>query len=387
MPDDVRAERPALEALNRAYVITIGLIEVAKTEPETPFSRVVLQRVRAIRDSIAEAERDAAPASPAPASDDSRQQLCEVAVALGYPVEMADAPCHAVAHHAKMTQDALVALQRQHEALRGLLDAKYLNPECAERGCQWLRVASPAPASGWQPIATAPKDGTEVLLTDGHYKRTGYWARRIGCWSVDTVVVLSSPTHWMPLPAPPGQASPAPRVKGDDGRWHEAGCPYVADDESDQVLADYGECVCDAQASPAPADEEVADKVGRHIGRALRERTQPVAALADERPPSAWSEFGDSHDYSRTGKHDPNNCRECLRILLKGQASPISADERARVELCKALEKARTFIEYARYELQDGKAELGDQFPRKADADEAIARINAALLRGRGEGP
>lgn len=40
------------------------------------------------------------------------------------------------------------------------------------------------------------------------------------------------------------------RIKGDDGRWHEQGCPYVADDESDQVLADYGECVCAPLASP-----------------------------------------------------------------------------------------------------------------------------------------
>jgi hypothetical protein len=32
-----------------------------------------------------------------------------------------------------------------------------------------------------------------------------------------------------------------------------------------------------------------------------------------ERQPSAWSEFGDGHDYSRTGRHDPLNCRLCLR--------------------------------------------------------------------------
>jgi len=32
-----------------------------------------------------------------------------------------------------------------------------------------------------------------------------------------------------------------------------------------------------------------------------------------QRQPSAWSEFGDGHDYSRTGKHDPLHCRHCLR--------------------------------------------------------------------------
>jgi len=60
----------------------------------------------------------------------------------------------------------------------------------------------------WYPIETAPKDGTEILLTDGHYKRTGYWARRINRWSMDAAVALNMPTHWMPLPAPPLSASP-----------------------------------------------------------------------------------------------------------------------------------------------------------------------------------
>ena len=52
----------------------------------------------------------------------------------------------------------------------------------------------------WQPIDTAPKDGTEILLTDGSYKRTGYWARRINAWSVDAVAPINPPTHWGHLP-------------------------------------------------------------------------------------------------------------------------------------------------------------------------------------------
>jgi len=31
------------------------------------------------------------------------------------------------------------------------------------------------------------------------------------------------------------------------------------------------------------------------------------------RMPTAWGEFGDGHDYSRTGKHDPLMCRYCLK--------------------------------------------------------------------------
>lgn len=52
-------------------------------------------------------------------------------------------------------------------------------------------------------MESAPKDGTEILLTDGHYKRTGYWARRVGVWSMDSAVSLEIPTHWMPLPVLP----------------------------------------------------------------------------------------------------------------------------------------------------------------------------------------
>lgn len=47
--------------------------------------------------------------------------------------------------------------------------------------------------------------------------------------------------------------------------------------------------------------------------------------------------------------------------------------------LVEALRRAQVFIEYARYELQPGKATIGDQFPRQEDADIVLARIKAAL--------
>jgi hypothetical protein len=56
----------------------------------------------------------------------------------------------------------------------------------------------------WQSIDTAPKDGTEVLLAGRAWKRTGYWARRRECWSVDTAVSLDEPLYWLPLPPLPG---------------------------------------------------------------------------------------------------------------------------------------------------------------------------------------
>ena len=58
--------------------------------------------------------------------------------------------------------------------------------------------------SGWQPIATAPKDGTQILLKGSNYIRTGYWAKRIESWVIDMVSApLTMPTLWMPLPPAP----------------------------------------------------------------------------------------------------------------------------------------------------------------------------------------
>jgi hypothetical protein len=75
--------------------------------------------------------------------------------------------------------------------------------------------------SEWQPIETAPKDGTELLLygpfvpTGGTYMDIGRWtdyADGFWDWSADD----SQPTHWMPLPSPPSygqqdESTPAPQ--------------------------------------------------------------------------------------------------------------------------------------------------------------------------------
>jgi hypothetical protein len=103
------------------------------------------------------------------------------------------------------------------------------------------------PASGWQPIETAPKDGTPVLVTVmdhvqlwgyewlqavfGHNVTIAAWlgtpgdAMEIGWVTVATALALIAgarenlravrvrPTHWMPLPPPPTSVRP---VAADD---------------------------------------------------------------------------------------------------------------------------------------------------------------------------
>ena len=64
--------------------------------------------------------------------------------------------------------------------------------------------------SEWQPIETAPKDGTEVLLWDGGVY-LGHWLSKTWVWvmaprdAIDHRAHLDwcHPTRWMPLPEPP----------------------------------------------------------------------------------------------------------------------------------------------------------------------------------------
>jgi len=54
----------------------------------------------------------------------------------------------------------------------------------------------------WQPIETAPRDGTIILLSTPKGRvADGMWHKRYGVWAWTYVMV--EPTHWMPLPEPP----------------------------------------------------------------------------------------------------------------------------------------------------------------------------------------
>ena len=67
----------------------------------------------------------------------------------------------------------------------------------------------------WQPIETAPTDGTHLLLlTPKGRIADGFWSLKYNVWS--WIYDLVEPTHWMPLPDLPG-AQPAPSVPE---------CPY-----------------------------------------------------------------------------------------------------------------------------------------------------------------
>lgn len=79
--------------------------------------------------------------------------------------------------------------------------------------------------SDWQPIATAPKDGTYVMLwgkwedeAHGFGPWPAYWDRGDEEWlssvtpqehlgaGVFKCLYIQEPTHWMPLPQPPQES-------------------------------------------------------------------------------------------------------------------------------------------------------------------------------------
>jgi hypothetical protein len=68
---------------------------------------------------------------------------------------------------------------------------------------------------GWQPIETAPRDGSEILVSDGEAVEKVSWAYVSNSGSVGWLINVNvdsgfnyydqftDPTHWMPLPTPP----------------------------------------------------------------------------------------------------------------------------------------------------------------------------------------
>ena len=74
------------------------------------------------------------------------------------------------------------------------------------------RLKADAGLSEWQPIETAPKDGTDILVMTGETMHVVRWINIHGdfdYWAVDDnkhgpfTLRGKAPTHWMSLPEPP----------------------------------------------------------------------------------------------------------------------------------------------------------------------------------------
>lgn len=95
-------------------------------------------------------------------------------------------------------RDVFTADQMQAYALAAIA-AQQKNPDHLDSGeCGGVQA--------WQPIETAPSDGTAILGYDDamHWASEAYsicWIGPSGKWWDGEY--LNSPTHWMPLPAAP----------------------------------------------------------------------------------------------------------------------------------------------------------------------------------------
>ncbi len=74
----------------------------------------------------------------------------------------------------------------------------------AGRFAQNMRAAlEAAERAAWQPIETAPKDGSRILLR-AMSQHVGWWEDENDWWATGLDSYVRNPTHWRPLPAPPG---------------------------------------------------------------------------------------------------------------------------------------------------------------------------------------
>lgn len=82
-------------------------------------------------------------------------------------------------------------------------------------------AALPAGEREWQPIETAPRDGTRFLFTNGRIMSTGFYINghtfAADSWQGERNTV---PSHWMPLPNPPDATTPEPSPAGETQSDH-----------------------------------------------------------------------------------------------------------------------------------------------------------------------
>ncbi len=90
-------------------------------------------------------------------------------------------------------------------------DHKWNGRQCDYCAVLWHEAEAndPCPlapeATGWQPIATAPKDGTPIYAGRVGEARLTFYSQRSQAWCrLGTQQETQwEPTHWQPLPTPP----------------------------------------------------------------------------------------------------------------------------------------------------------------------------------------
>jgi hypothetical protein len=90
-----------------------------------------------------------------------------------------------------------------------ILSALLAAPESARLDLAWrlCKTVKPPDFPTWRPIETAPKDGTLILASwagSALHPIISRWLKNGQAWTHPFNKPVNSPTHWLPLPAPPG---------------------------------------------------------------------------------------------------------------------------------------------------------------------------------------
>lgn len=94
-------------------------------------------------------------------------------------------------------------------ASQGYLQTNSANDDGKNTTIQGISTITLQTPREWQPISTAPKDGSEILLIDPEHEIkvvSTYWhafANGDGYWENLEGLEEYNPTHWMPLPTAP----------------------------------------------------------------------------------------------------------------------------------------------------------------------------------------
>jgi len=112
-----------------------------------------------------------------------------------------DKSCYEVVHD--MDPDGPISNETFKVVETGFLDDWTAFARAEELADEYCARAAIAVMPGWQPIESAPKDETNLILLWNGEKVTGGapWGSGWADWMHDWIE--PPPTHWMPLPPPP----------------------------------------------------------------------------------------------------------------------------------------------------------------------------------------
>ncbi len=122
----------------------------------------------------------------------------------------------AIDEYKAVNEQTIGAVEHRARSLNGYAPGGYMCKccICGEQftgdkravSCFYCAIAPVAAMTGWQPIETAPKDGTRILIFAGYGLgvMTGAWLERQGREAFAEIAGRNvDPTKWMPLPPPP----------------------------------------------------------------------------------------------------------------------------------------------------------------------------------------